>query len=747
MNRALLASLAAACLPGGGASAALAPGEIALVGFNADGDDSVAFVALTAIPALEVIYFTDNQWNGLPAGAGGAFTSDEGGFAWISPLGGLPAGTVVRLITINSIPRDLDNHGSIGDRFGSCDLADSNEAVIAYQGPDAANPTVLLAALGNSTVANTGNDLAGSGLTAGTGNAVFLAGDDDVLAYTGPRTGQPTLAAYLPLLADPANWITDDGEGDQSTGGNPPDIPFSNTPFQTGGTVQGLTLEFDQTTVAETAGTAAIIGTVTRSGSPLGDLEVFVSISDSSEATALGIVTIPNGQASATFDVDIVDDAWPDGSQTVAITAAAIGLTPHTAQITVTDAGLDAFTLVINEVYYAVNSSLLDANGDGTADTTSPASTDEFIEIVNVSPHSLQLDDLQLRSSSRGTLHTFPQGTLLESGQALVVFGGGNLDQGTRADAFGTAEIQFANGAGTGGLGLEDTGDSVSLLSDIEGEGEYHGVLLPDQSALPTAGSLTLATDANPTSGYIPHTVAGPAPFSPGCKTDGSPFLVTSTPLSLTIDLPSVPEDGPPVNATVSLPNPATRDVIVHLEPSDPAQLQAASPALIGAGESSASVTLTPQDDALPDGTQTITVRARASGCLNAAATIDVTDNEPTPGYLAWAAANGIPGQPPDADSDHDGLDNLLEYALGLTPAIPNPPPAALDGLVLRFTKGPAAAFSGDVTWTIETSPTLNPPSWSPVTPTVDNPTTISFTLPLGHPTLFARLKVSQPPP
>jgi hypothetical protein len=39
-------------------------GSIAIVGFNADGNDNLAFVALVDIPAGETIYFEDNEWNG-----------------------------------------------------------------------------------------------------------------------------------------------------------------------------------------------------------------------------------------------------------------------------------------------------------------------------------------------------------------------------------------------------------------------------------------------------------------------------------------------------------------------------------------------------------------------------------------------------------------------------------------------------------------------------------------------------------
>jgi hypothetical protein len=61
---------------------ALGPGSIAFVGLNTDGNDNLAFVALEAIPSGTVIYFQDNEWNGLAIGSGGAFNTGESTWSW-----------------------------------------------------------------------------------------------------------------------------------------------------------------------------------------------------------------------------------------------------------------------------------------------------------------------------------------------------------------------------------------------------------------------------------------------------------------------------------------------------------------------------------------------------------------------------------------------------------------------------------------------------------------------------------------
>lgn len=115
--------------------------------------------------------------------------------------------------------------------------------------------------------------------------------------------------------------------------------------------------------------------------------------------------------------------------------------------------------------------------------------------------------------------------------------------------------------------------------------------------------------------------------------------------------------------------------------------------------------------------------------------------------YASWASANGIAGQAFDGDFDGDGLPNGLEYAIaGLNPSGPDGSPGTLANGTLTFTKRAEAVANGDVTYTIETSLSLAEGSWTPVTPDVNNATTISYTLPAGQGKLFARLLVARIP-
>src|SRR5918994_2716406 len=89
---------------------ALGPGSIAFVGLNTDGNDNLAFVALEAIPSGTVIYFQDNEWNGLAIGSGGAFNTGESSFSW-TPTADVAAGTIIALDNIGT--------GTLGSNIGT----------------------------------------------------------------------------------------------------------------------------------------------------------------------------------------------------------------------------------------------------------------------------------------------------------------------------------------------------------------------------------------------------------------------------------------------------------------------------------------------------------------------------------------------------------------------------------------------------------------------------------------------------
>jgi len=176
------------------------------------------------------------------------------------------------------------------------------------------------------------------------------------------------------------------------------------------------------------------------------------------------------------------------------------------------------FGLVINEILYdpapAPNG---DANGDGVNDTTQ----DEFVEIVNISGAAMDLSNWSL-SDVTGVRHVFPVGTVVENDCSVVIFSGGVPTGG-----FGGSVVQVAS---TGALGLNNTGDTVTLADDSS----FPIAVYTFSGSEATDESITRAPDG---SGPIPLVAHSTAPgsagarFSPGVRVDGTDFGGCPAPL------------------------------------------------------------------------------------------------------------------------------------------------------------------------------------------------------------------------
>jgi autotransporter-associated beta strand protein len=128
-----------------------------------------------------------------------------------------------------------------------------------------------------------------------------------------------------------------------------------------------------------------------------------------------------------------------------------------------------------------------------------------------------------------------------------------------------------------------------------------------------------------------------------------------------------------------------------------------------------------------------------------------IVTNGPAPaaGFSSWIGGTFAKGtvdagqRGANDDPDGDGISNLLEYAvLDQDPTVPNPSVGILSGKTLRFSK--RADVSG-LTYTIEKSSDLGIfDPWTAVTPTVNDASTISYTLPDGSAQNFQRLKITQ---
>ncbi|GLR18270.1 choice-of-anchor I family protein [Portibacter lacus] len=191
--------------------------DIAFTGFNADGDDDIAFVAFSDIPANTTIYFCDSEWNG------DSFGDDENDVIWISGDQDILAGTIIQ---INHLDGEIEvNHGSVS---GGTGLSKNGDALFAYIGTDIRQPSTFLSAISN--ISSGFGDLTGTGLKLGF-TAIVLTETADVAAYSGPRSGIDA-NGYFSYINDMENWdIQDTDDDNDHNDAVAPDLPFSTEAF------------------------------------------------------------------------------------------------------------------------------------------------------------------------------------------------------------------------------------------------------------------------------------------------------------------------------------------------------------------------------------------------------------------------------------------------------------------------------------------------------------------------------------
>ena len=202
----------------------LLPGDIIFVGWDSDNDD-IAFVPTVDLVAGDIIYFTDDEWNGS------SFFGSEQLFEWTVPAGGVEAGTVVTIDMDNGpASASFDVGGSVDYIRGGGLLARGNEMFWAFQGTrvgDTVTPTDFIAVIANEADGNDSQtpNLSGTGLTTSNG-AIIIDGDEDYMEFTadGSLSNPVERDDLIAAISDLSNWTTADGGGNNNPNGTGFDV-------------------------------------------------------------------------------------------------------------------------------------------------------------------------------------------------------------------------------------------------------------------------------------------------------------------------------------------------------------------------------------------------------------------------------------------------------------------------------------------------------------------------------------------
>ncbi|WKA26142.1 choice-of-anchor I family protein [Bradyrhizobium roseum] len=305
-------------------------------------------MVIDPIAAGSVIRFSDNEWNGLAIGSGGAFNTGEGGLTWTNGGSELAAGTIVEFLNTSSSTTRTVNIGSVSG--GTIALGNSDEAIYAFVGTSESVPTTFLTAVTNTnggfTTATGSGLLGGTGLTAGATALVLPLTDGADVAVFDPILGGSSFAsraAALIALNTTANFVAQSGSGSQEADGTAPDAPFLTDPqspiagvtFTIGSGTPPQTVAFAANSVSVShaegnSGTTTFTFNVERTGGTAGDVSfsgqltsAVANATDFNGAVAVPFAfngTIPAGQASATVTILINGDTAVEADENFTLT-------------------------------------------------------------------------------------------------------------------------------------------------------------------------------------------------------------------------------------------------------------------------------------------------------------------------------------------------------------------------------------------------------------------------------------------
>ena len=254
-----------------------------------------------------------------------------------------------------------------------------------------------------------------------------------------------------------------------------------------------LTMSISPAAISENGGRAT--GTVTRSDSDISQLLVVtLDSSDTSEATVSATVTIPANQVSKTFVVTAVDDVLLDGTQTVTITASALGYVGDNHTIDVTD---------FETLSVTISPTAISENGGTATGTVTRSNTDDSAALVVT---------LASNDTSEATV---PTTITVPAGQASATFAVTAVDDSLGDGTQSVVVTASGSGFTSASAELDVTDDEGGLILSLSGDvlSEHGGTVLGTISRIAADTSQPLVVNvvsSDVTAATVPATVTIP---------------------------------------------------------------------------------------------------------------------------------------------------------------------------------------------------------------------------------------------
>lgn len=412
-----------------------------------------------------------------------------------------------------------------------------------------------------------------------------------------------------------------------------------------------LTLSPSPSTVLENAGTGAVTFTVTRNATDTTAALIVNLSSGSARLTVPASVTIPAGQASATFTATPTNDSVFSGQTTVTVTATATGLTNGTGSVIINDDESAALSLTPSVTTFSESAAAPAVTytiSRNTADTSSAitvALTSSDTARLTV-PATINIPAGQTSATFVGT----PVNNTTADGSQLVTVTGTLTGFTTAQTAVTVTDDDAANlsiSASPSSI-AENAGDNSVTFTIIRNATATTSAITVDLSSSLTSRFTIPATVSIPV-GQTTVTVAG-TPVN-NSNDDGNATVtisasatgLTSTSTTITVtdeDVPTLSITANPVSVaenagsnavtfTVSRNAADTSSaLVVNLSDASSARFDIPATVTIPANSATATVQGTPVNNATDDGNATITVTASATGLTSDDVTVTVTDDD-----------------------------------------------------------------------------------------------------------------------
>ncbi len=399
-----------------------------------------------------------------------------------------------------------------------------------------------------------------------------------------------------------------------------------------------LSLTFAATSLSENGGSTT--ATVTRSNTNIGSpLTVQLLSGDTSEGTVPATVTIPAGQASVTFPVTAVDDTLLDGTQSVTISASAVGYIAGNSALEVTDAETLSVAITVTSISEdagmatgTVTRSNIDItqplivtllSSDASAATV-PATVTIPANQASVDFMILAVDDTLLDGMQTAIISASAAGYLSES-QTIEV-----TDAESIAIVIDALSISEFGGTTSGTVTRSNTDISQPVTVTLQSSDTSEAIVTTTVTIAAGKTSATFevsAVDDTLLDGSQSAVIAASAVGYTGSSQSVS--VTDYETLSLAFNLTTISENGGTATATLTRNNTdISQPITVILLSSDVTEATVPVTVVIPANQASATFLVTGVDDTLLDGTQALAITAEAIGYANGTGNLLVSDSE-----------------------------------------------------------------------------------------------------------------------